>query len=181
MIIGISGTFGSGKDLVSNYLETKGFLHCSTSDALRKITAEKGREVNRENLRLTANEIEHEEGGNLAEQCLKMRRGNSNVAVSGLRRLLEIDYLRSLPEKFFFVFIDAPIETRYNRVIDRSREGEAKMTLEEFERREELESSGQSSQRLDLCKDEADKIIINDGTIEDLHDQIDKILTTIFQ
>ena len=180
MIIGISGTFGSGKDLVSSYLETKGFLHCSTSDALRQITAEKGREVNRENLRLTANEIEHEEDGNLAKQCLKSRQGAENVVVSGLRRLLELNYLRSLPEKFLLIFIDAPIEIRYHRLIDRSREGEDKMTLEEFKKREELESSGQSSQRLDLCKKEADKVIINEGTIEELHNQIDQILTTIF-
>lgn len=179
MIIGVSGTFGSGKDAVSSYLESKGFLHCSTSDALRQITAEKGREVNRENLRITANEIEYDEDGNLAKKCLEKRLADKNAVVSGVRRLLEINYLRSLPEDFTLIFVDAPIELRYSRLVSRSREGEEKITFEEFKKREELESSGQSSQRLDLCKKEADMILVNKGTIEELHKKIDELLTVL--
>jgi hypothetical protein len=40
--------------------------------------------------------------------------------------------------------------------------------------------SGQNSQRLDVCKKEADIMIINDGTKEEFYQKLDKLLTELF-
>lgn len=179
MIIGLSGTFGAGKDSVARYLVSRGFEHCSTSDSLREFTTERGRKLERENYRLTANELEEEFGGSvLAKKCLDKRTGE-DITLSGIRRMGEIKFLRNQKDKFTLLFIDAPIELRYQRMVDRSREGEGHISFEELKHREGLETSGQSSQRLDICQKEADEIVVNDGSEEALFTKIDKILEKI--
>jgi len=176
MIIGISGTFGAGKDLVAKYLERKGFEHFSTSDILRQLTLERGRKPERENYRITANELKNEQGGECLAKKAVSQRTKENVIISGIRRAEEIDYLKNQKEKFIMLFIDAPLEVRHARLVERQREGEDKITMDELRNKEELEMSGGSSQRLDLCKERADFIIENDGSIEELNKKIDKIL-----
>jgi dephospho-CoA kinase len=74
------------------------------------------------------------------------------------------------------LFIDAPLEVRHARLVERQREGEDKITMDELKNKEELEMSGGSSQRLDLCKERADYIVENNGSIEELNEKIDKVL-----
>ena len=74
------------------------------------------------------------------------------------------------------VTIDAPIKIRFQRAIERKRAGDAK-TLEEFKELEERENlKNKTSQQLDECMKSADKIIINDGTIENLHNKINQLI-----
>ncbi|MCL5411007.1 MAG: AAA family ATPase [Patescibacteria group bacterium] len=176
MIIGISGTFGAGKDLVAKYLETeKGFQHFSLADILREIAVENGTGVDRESVRILANKLNEEEGGDfLAKRALK-RKNRENLVISAVRRPEEIDFLKH-QDDFILFFIDAPIEIRYKRMVSRSRDVEGKMTLDELRDKEELEGSGKSSQRVDLCKEKADFIINNSGTEDELRKKIDKIL-----
>jgi len=176
MIIGISGTFGSGKDLVARYLESeKGFQHFSLADILREIAVEDGVNVDRESVRILANKLNQEEGGDfLAKRALK-RKNKENLVISAVRRPEEIDLLKK-QDSFILIFVDAPIEIRFKRLVSRSRDIEGQMTLDELKSKENLESSGKSSQRVDLCKKKANYIIDNSGTKEDLQNKIDKIL-----
>lgn len=176
MIIGISGTFGSGKDSAAKYLETKkGFQHLSLADILREIAVEKNIDKDRESVRVLANKLNEEEGGDfLAQRALK-RKNDEDLVISAIRRPEEINFLKK-QNNFFLVFIDAPIETRYQRMVSRSRDVEGEMTIDELKKKEELESSGKSSQRVDLCKKEADYFVENNGTKEELEKKIDQIL-----
>lgn len=176
MIIGISGTFGSGKDFVAKYLESKkGFQHLSLADILRELAAENHVGVDRESVRVLANQYSSEEGGDfLAKRAVK-RKIKQNLVISAVRRLEEIAFLKK-EDDFYLLFVDAPVEIRFQRMVSRSRDIESTMTLEEMKRKEELEMSGKSSQRVDLCKKEANFLIDNSGTKEELEKKIDGIL-----
>jgi dCMP deaminase len=176
MIIGLSGTNSSGKDTVAEYLQGAGFTVVSLSDILRDEMRKRGIEINRENMIETGNLLEEEWGaGSLAKIAIKEYGNKRKLVISSIRKPAEIDFLKKNPD-FKFIFVDAPIEMRYERILKRKREGEEKITLEEFKRQEEIEMSGQSSQNLGYCKEKADLILINDKTVEELLAKVKTII-----
>lgn len=178
MIIGISGTLGSGKDTVAKYIESKGFEHISTSDVLRDINKRMGLPLDRESLRKNVNALRQVyDAAFLVYEALKKANSN-NVVLSGIRNPGEIDYLKSRKDSFVF-FVDAPIEIRYQRVSSRKRDSEDLQSFEEFKKQEETEKDGASTQVLNYCKEAADEIIINSGTVDQLEEKVDQILTKL--
>lgn len=135
-LIGISGTFASGKDTVAEFLvKDFGFTHVSTGDMVRKIAQEKYRSIERPILAKTATELRYENGaGALVTEALKEQRP---LVITGIRSLGEAKALRAAGG--ILLFVDAPLEVRYERVIFRSRDNETKLTLEEFRANEEKE------------------------------------------
>lgn len=181
MIIGISGTMGSGKDTLAKIIESKGFQHFSLADILRSETAKLGRTIDRDSLRKTGNELREKSGpGFLAEKAIKMA-STENVVLSSVRTPGEVDLLKQQRD-FYLIFVDADIRERYKRVLDRARNLEDKSDFEEFKRKEELELKGDSgSQSISYCKEHADFMIENNGAVEELQEQLDLILTKIGQ
>lgn len=175
MIIGLSGTFGAGKDTVSQYLVKKGFQHISLSDIIREEATKRKMGHDRDSLRELGNILVREAGKEvLAKQALEKKK-NKNLALSSIRRIAEIDFLHKNKD-FVLLFVDAPIKIRYGRLHKRGRVGEGTMSFEDFKTKEKLEMSGKSTQRLDLCKKKADIMIDNSKTEKHLYKQIDKIL-----
>jgi len=179
MIVGITGTFASGKDAAAEYLEQKGYEHISSADMLRQELKKKGLPENRDNLRITANELVKKYGGEyLAEKAYKSALNRDKLIISAVRRQGEIDFLKS-KDRFVLIFIDAPVEVRYQRMKNRSREGKELVTLEDLKQKEKKEFSGDNSQRLDYCKRHADYLLDNSSNLRDLQIKIDKILLEI--
>jgi len=176
MIIGLSGTNSSGKDTVAEYLQGAGFAVVSLSDILRDEMRKRGIEINRENMIETGNLLEEEWGaGSLAKIAIKEYGNKRKLVISSIRKLAEIDFLKKNPD-FKFIFVDALIEMRYERILKRKREGEEKITLEEFKRQEEIEMSGQGSQNLGYCKEKAEIQIDNSGTLGELYHKIEGVI-----
>ncbi|RLJ01388.1 MAG: hypothetical protein DRP10_04205 [Candidatus Aenigmatarchaeota archaeon] len=179
MIIGITGKNGSGKTEVANYLKLKGFEYISLSDILREEAKKRNIRENRENLRNLGNELRKKFGpGILAELALKKIKPDKNYCVDSIRNPNEIAELRKI-KNFLLIGIKAKIELRYKRVLDRGRIGD-NISFEKFKELEEKENSKEEEkQQLDKCLKIADKIIENNGTIEELHRKIDKILSSL--
>jgi len=181
MIIGVTGWFASGKDTVADYLKEKGFQSISLSDILREKLREEGIEVIRENLLKKGNELRSKYGtGHLAELALKRIEidGGKNWIIPSVRQVGEIKELRKNKD-FVLWEINAPLETRFERMRKRDKNGEddAIDTIEEFKRREELETSGKkNAPQLDLVIPMADTIVDNSGTFEELHKKIDELI-----
>ena len=77
---------------------------------------------------------------------------------------------------FILVGIDAPIEIRFKRLKERNRVGDAK-TLEEFKKQEQRENlNNATNQQLDETFKLAKKVIVNDGSLEELHKKIDDLI-----
>ena len=178
MVIGLTGANASGKGEAAEYLKSKGFVCHSLSDILREEARVNGIEPSRENLIILGNKLRLEKGPSiLAELAIKKIKDKRNYIIDSIRNPFEIKALRRL-KGFELVGIDAPAETRFNRILSRNRAGDPK-TLEDFIEKERKENiSADTNQQLKNCLKLADRIIINDSTIEEFHKKIDEIQTT---
>ena len=176
MIIGLTGANASGKGEAAEYLKSKGFEYYSLSDILREEAISRGIELSRENLIKLGNELrEKNRPAVLADLTVKKIKDKNNYVIDSIRNPFEIKALRKL-NKFTLIGIDAPVKMRFRRAVARNRQGDPE-TLEEFiekERRENINNS--TNQQLENCLKAADKVIINDSTIEEFHKKIDLII-----
>ncbi|MEK6733233.1 MAG: AAA family ATPase [Candidatus Omnitrophota bacterium] len=176
MIIGLTGANASGKGEAAEYLKSKGFEYYSLSDILREEARVKGIEPSRENLIMLGNKLRREKGLSiLAELAIKKIKDKRNYIIDSVRSPFEIKALRQL-KGFTLIGIDAPVETRFNRILSRNRAGDPG-TLEDFIEKERKENiSADTNQQLENCLKLADKIIINDSTIEEFHKRIYEVI-----
>jgi dephospho-CoA kinase len=178
MIIGLTGANASGKGEAGSYLKSKGFQYYSLSDTLREEARAKGVEPLRENLIKLGNELREKNGPSvLANLAIKkIEDKNDYVVIDSIRNPFEIKALRKL-NGFTLIGVDAPLEIRFERAVARNRPGDPE-TLEEFVEKEKKENTAASTnQQLEKCLKLADKIIINDSTIEELHKKIDLVIS----
>jgi dephospho-CoA kinase len=181
MIIGLTGSYCSGKDTVADFIvNSQGFGHFSLSDIIRDAMKEEGIEPTRENLIVFGSDLRSRCGnGILAKKALlKMEKGK-NYCVTSIRHPDEIAELKK-SGNFTLINVDAPIEIRFERMQKRKRAGDPR-TLEkfaEFEKRES-QSSG-PGQQLTKTAAMADIVFINDfDGIELLHRKTEELLKQI--
>jgi|SRR3989344_3728158 len=182
MMIGITGRNAAGKGEVANYLKTKGFVYYSLSDVIREEATKRRLEHSRANLINLGNELRKKFGPDyLAQQVNKKiknllkNKKNQNFVVDSIRSPYEARELTK-NKRFTLVGIDAPVELRFKRLLERNRIGDAK-TLEEFKQQEQRENlKSDTSQQLDATFGMAKKIIVNDGSLKELHKNINNLL-----
>ena len=184
MIIGLTGKNASGKGETSAYLQKKGFAYFSLSNELREEAKEKSIEATRENLIALGNELRKKFGvGYLASKInkkisIEKEEDRNNFVVDSIRNPGEISELKKNRD-FALVGVDAPISIRFERAKKRNRLGEAS-TLQHFIKLEERENfNSKANQQLDKCLKMADKVIVNEGSLESLHEKIDSVLNKL--
>jgi len=178
MIIGLTGSFASGKDTVAEYLvERKGFVHYSLSDIIRDEVRKNKRKVTRNNL-IKAGIALRVKFGNfvLANRILKKLKKGKNYVITSIRHTGEISALRENGD-FRLIFVDAPARVRFKRMSARMRENDPE-TFREFLALEKKESQTKGAgQQLGECKKCADLTINNGGN--DVHKLYRKVETLI--
>jgi len=177
MIIGVTGNNGSGKDTFANYLvSNKGFEHISLSDFIREETARRGIELTRHNFHDVASEMRVKSGpGILAKLALDRMDESKNYVVTSIRNPNEIIELKKAGN-FVLAAVDAPVEVRFKRIIDRNRKNEKEIiSFEEFKKFEadELESQLSSSQQIRECIQMANFNVDNNCDVEMFSDRIE--------
>ena len=177
MTIGLTGTNGAGKTVTAEHLRTKGFEYHSLSDEIRHELDSAGREATRENLIEMGNQLRAEHGPAVLAGRIKSRlRQDRNYVIDSIRNPYEVKSLRA-DKEFHLLYLDGPVEVRYERV--RQRGGpRTPASLEEFvelERRE-TDSDDPKHQQLRACYELADATLANDGTLEDLHLRLDDLV-----
>jgi dCMP deaminase len=180
MIIGLTGSNCAGKTEVSQYLVRGGFEYYSLSDEVRQEIRKRGLEITREVLIKVGNELRRQGGpGVLAERILVQLGHDRNYVVDSIRNPTEVEVLRQRKD-FVLMAVAANEVVRFQRSTLRGREGAAR-TLEQFiqEEKRELESDDPSSQQLVATWRMADVVVNNDGSLEDLHKQLDEILPAL--
>ena len=176
MLIGLTGRNGAGKGEVAKHLETKGFIYYSLSDAIREEIRSRGQQPTREILIQTGNELRQKFGpAALAERILKHVDNDKNYVIDSIRNPAEVVAFRHA-HHFRLILVDAPIEVRFGRSVQRSRESDP-MTFEKFVAVETRESAGdENSQNLIQVELLADETLRNDGPLESLHPKIDEMV-----
>ena len=180
IIFGVTGQPSSGKDTVAERLASLGFFHIPTADLIREEMREKGIPTDRAHTSAFAIECRKERGaGYLAERSVKkiIDNGTSSNVVSGLRNTAEIEALKTAFGKdFVMLAVEAPIEARYSWVVGRNRVGD-NISFEQFKAEEEKERSGdKNTHQVDAVIAMADKVILNDGTRDELLEKTEKLV-----
>lgn len=174
LLIGLTGTNGAGKGEAAAFLVSRGYEYHSLSDVIRDVLAAEGLEPSRDNLIRKGNALRREGGLDvLARRIVTRIRGRA--VIDSIRNPLEIEFLRTQPG-FILIALDAPPALRFERVAKRGR-NESAPDLASFLRKEEEENgSDPGAQQLGRCMVLADRILINDGTLDDLHRKLEEPL-----
>lgn len=180
-LVGISGTFGAGKDIGAEYLvEEHGFTSASTGDMVRKIAQEKYDSIERHTLHKAADEARHEKGaGIFVEQAIAEHSTATSLVVTGIRSIGEAKALKAAGG--LLLFVDAPREMRFKRTSTRKRTGDEK-TFEEFVAQEDKELLGEGDDEaainLNAVRALADHEITNDGNLGLYLHQLEDVVGT---
>ena len=182
IIIGITGTLGAGKGTVVEYLvQEKGFVHFSVREYLSDVIKERGMEVNRDTMVITANDLRSKNGpGFIIEELYrKAAATQKNCIIESIRTPGEIEKLRK-EKNFFLLAVDADIRIRYDRIKMRGSETD-NVSFETFRQNEirEMHSDDPNKQNLSECIRQADFVLRNDGSMEQLKQKTEEILKNI--
>jgi len=178
MIIGLTGSMGVGKGEVVNILEKFGFKHITLSSMVREEARKRGVEEEREKLMEVGNSMRAEHGaGVLAKMSLEKIKNsdNSKWVIDGIRNPSEIDELRK-GENIYIIGLEASKEVLINRILKRNRSSDAKTEKEiVFKIERELgKGEKEDGQQVSKCMSKVDKIIKNEGTLENLNNEFMK-------
>ncbi|PIR46884.1 MAG: hypothetical protein COV07_01900 [Candidatus Vogelbacteria bacterium CG10_big_fil_rev_8_21_14_0_10_45_14] len=179
MIIGVTGTNGSGKDTVAEILQNAGFKRFSLSDEIREELKKRGLQENRETTSKVADELRLQDLGELSKRVLsKIEKGENSVVVS-IRTRAEVKVFADRGD-FVLIGVDASPELRYERTRGRGRDGDQN-SFEYFLEHDIKERGGSADheQQIDKLLAIADYVIINNDTKQSFTEKINKLIEEI--
>mgnify|MGYP001591474483 CR=1 FL=1 len=176
IILGISGEIASGKDTVGKYMAEKhGALSLRFSQPLRDMLDRLYLDQNRENMSTLSLHLRKAFGEDVLSKVMLAdaeKNPQDIVVVDGVRRLPDIIHMEADPH-FYFAYVEAAPEVRYERLIRRRQNtDDATKTPVQFEKDAKLETELQ----IQDLKERADFVIGNDGTLEELQAQVDTMV-----
>ncbi len=182
LIIGVTGTNGSGKDTVCDILKEMGFSFFSCSQIIRDEARERNIQLSRDNMIALGNELRETCGnGVLAEKILRRIKTNGleRVVVGSIRHPAEVEVLKKGTAEFVLISVDAPIELRYKRIRERNNETD-EATFEDFQKHELIELNGRyAEQQLKKVMAAADYRIVNEATVDELKRKAKSVIESL--
>ncbi len=181
MILGITGTIGAGKGTVVEYLVTKGYKHYSMRAAIVEEIEKRGLPVNRVTMNEVATDMRRKHGASYFSDLLRGRavaEGSKDLIIESIRTTMEAEKIKGLGG--FILVVDAPESIRYERIQGRGSVTDH-VSLEEFRAQEAREMTSEnlddpSFMNIRGVMDMADATIVNDGTLEEMHQKVDAVL-----
>ncbi len=179
IIIGVTGEIGAGKGTVTSYLMQAYHVHnLRYSAILQDILRRLDLPYDRKNLALLAEALRTTFGQDVLSRALLADIAHEQahiIVVDGIRKKAELDVLRR-HDGFVFIFVDADLRTRYERIHQRDEKADdVSKTYEQFVADHERAADRDIPQ----LKQYADYIIDNNGTLEETYKQIDAIMAQL--
>ncbi len=181
-LIGITGTNGSGKGTLVEYLvKEKGFSHYAARDFITAEIKKRGLSIDRTSMRLVANELrENHEPAYIVKQLFEQAVSDTCewVVIESVRNIGEAEFLKR--KGAMLIAVDADQKLRYERVQSR-RSATDQVDFETFVHHEEREMNPVGPHDMDIrgVMSMADTTIMNDGSLATLHTQIEEVLKKI--
>ncbi len=182
MLIGITGTDGSGKGTVVDYLvREKEFVHYSARAIWIEEINQRGMEMSRANMRVVANEMRAMYGNDflITHYLKKINQENEKkVIIESIRAVDEAMTLKA--HGGILLAIDADQTLRYRRVQARRSESD-RVTYEQFVTHEALESNDPDPHGMQKSRviEMADFTIYNNGSLPELYEAIESVFKKV--
>lgn len=179
IIIGLTGQIACGKGVIKKFLidEYKASDY-RFSTILRDVLIRLDVEQSRENIQKMSTLLRQTFGEDILAKVMAkdiIKDKDNFIVIDGIRRLADIKYLRE-NAGFFLVSVEADEKLRYQRVIERNENpGDNKKTFKNFLKDQNEESESEIPETMS----KADFIINNDGTWEELWNQIHQLVRKI--
>ena len=178
MIIGITGSFGAGKGAVVDYLvREKGFADFSARSFITKEIKHRDLPVNRDTMTDVGNDIRLKHGATHIIESLyhEAKERGGDAVVESLRAVAEVRLIKKLGG--IVLGITARPEVRYARAVARGSETD-KVSYEEWLQQEVRESNPDDPTKQDIfgALREASVTIENNGSLQELYEQVDALL-----
>jgi len=182
IVIGITGTLGAGKGTIVEYLvKKKGFAHYSVRAYLIEEIERRGMPVNRDSMVVVANDLRTRNSPSfVTDQLYELAlKSGQNCVIESIRTPGEVESLRS-KGRFYLFAVDADPKVRYERIFARQSETD-RIDFETFLENEkrEMDADDPNKQNLRKCIEMADFVFVNEGSIEELNEKIEKVLNKI--
>tara|TARA_B100001142_G_scaffold43161_1_gene39036 strand:+ start:8135 stop:8743 length:609 start_codon:yes stop_codon:yes gene_type:complete len=175
MLIGLTGRNASGKSTLVDWFSKKGMKSFSCSDSIRAWLREHNKEITRDALIEGGRELRRQGGGGiLADMLIKIIDGEDAV-IDSIRTPAEVFSLKSRGD-FVLIEVKASEEMRWARLQSRARPGDPidKQIFLEQENKE-AKAKDAAGQDLDATAEMSDFEIINDGSVENLHNKLEDL------
>lgn len=176
IILGLVGELAAGKGTAAKYLTEKyGASAHRFSTMLRDVLNRLYLEISRKNMQRLSTILRQNFGEDLlAKVIAKDVEADSHqiVVVDGVRRFADIKYLRQI-KGFILARVTTDVKTRYERLLARGEnEDDKNKTFEQFV----ADHKKEADLEIPEVMKEADLEIDNNGSLEDLYRQLDKIV-----
>lgn len=174
IILGVAGEIGAGKDTVTSYItETHGAKYYRYSSILKDILKRLHLPYDRVSLANLAEALRAYFGENILSRTLVADAENDAdaeiIVFDGIRKVAELEFLKTSPS-FRFIFVDAEMQKRYERLVKRGEKSDdTGKTMEQFMKDHEHAADNV----IPKLREYADVVIDNNGTLDDLYKQID--------
>lgn len=179
VVIGVAGMPGSGKATAEQVFTERGYPIIVMGDEVREEAKRRNLVPTPENLGKAMLQIREDEGpAVLAKRCIpKIKGANSQiVVVDGVRSPEERDEYKEAFKSFFLIAIHASPETRFKRLLHRSRSDDPS-EWETFTARDRRELSVGLGDVIAT----ADHLVVNEGTKGHLHNNMEKVLRKVIR
>lgn len=184
MLLGLTGPIGSGKGVVADLLKSKGFQYTSFGDRCREEALNRGLPLTRENLQAIGNELRANGGADiLASMTLNKIDLTKNWVIDSIRNPAEVIKLKEL-KNFKLLLVDASEPTRFQRLKSRNKSFNGMQEVESKTDEEILKTmqidlgigQDKAGQQVAKCMEMADFTILNEGSMEELSENLDRLL-----
>jgi len=177
-VVGVVGMPASGKTEAAEVAREEGVPVVSMGDVIREEVELRGLEPTDKNMGRVGVALREKEGDDaVARRCASEIRSKDEpvVVVDGVRSADEAEFFREEfgdGDDFVLVAVDAPFETRLERVRERGRSDDIN-AAEELRERDERELGYGMGEAID----EADMTIENDGSLKEFREAFRAVLT----
>lgn len=172
-VIGLCGSIGAGKDVVSKFIAKEyGYVQITVGDIVRAFCKNMGLEPTRENCDQLSKKKTDEEGPEFWMQQIVdtvQSAGIQRVIVDGVRTPNNNEVLvNAFGDDYILLKVDADPAVRFERLKSRLRAGDPQ-TLEEFKKQEEFQNE---HFQVNTTFNQAKAVIDNSTTLEELYDRV---------
>jgi dephospho-CoA kinase len=176
-IIGLTGSIGAGKDVVSKYLVSKyGYKQVTVGDVVRAAMNEKGIELTRENSDKFSQEMRDKHGVTYwISQCVKKAKDEKyeKAIIDGVRLPSDHETIKEAFGNNYILFkVDAKPLIRFERLQSRGR-ADLPKDLAQFESQEKSQNE---MFKLNETFNQANAVIDNSTTLENLYKNTDEAM-----